>query len=444
MHRHLHRAAAAAAFATALALLAPQARAENRYGEPSFPKGAQGIEGTVRYEAIRQAAYTNAQLFGAIGAYERYLKPELNAMSMGRSKGMIFLSEEAYITTGVGRAIGRCTGTASPGRCERNLALFDFDMYSGVFTMGIGPREFGFFASSSYSLTAAGGQGPSGTGGFLPVVALIALPLRIAGKTSFAKVLPGSADAVVGLYLNLGPVSASGGYILSQGAFGSVDVPKLKAFATAALTDQLGALDYLKAGFRDIQEAFEETKKGVNAAKESANFLKSIGKTSVYARNMRLSPPSIDSVGADLRDAVRQQAFSLLTANIEHKDLASLVDLSAAYAFLPGAFLQEGRVSLHTPDYNARPLYDSHKSQQDILYSAGVTAGYVSLPNLWYYGVEGGSKFSWTVELRMTYLQGIFRMFVRQNDPEFLTAFPFAYGAINGGFTFGFNGAKDR
>jgi hypothetical protein len=403
-----------------------EARAENRYGEPAFPEGAEGVAGTVRYEAIRQAAFTNAQIFGAIGGYERYLKPELNSLAAGKAESLIFLSEEAYYTTHVGKALGRCTGTVNVGRCENNYALFDFDMYSGVVSMGGGGKHVGFFASTSYSLTVAGGQGAPAAAGLLPITALSFWLFRIFGEKAFSSVMPGSMDAVAGLYTNVGPVSASGGYILSKGAFGSVDVPKLRAFLTAALTEEFNAVGFLKAGLRDIQEG--------------ASFARTTGLTSVFARNLRLSPPSLEAAGKDLRSAASEQAFSLFTLNAEQKDIASLLDVAAAYAFAPSAFVQEGRLSLHTPDYNARP----RKSQQDILYSAGVSAGYVALPNLWYYGVEGGSKFSWSVELRMTYLQGSFRMFVRQNDPEFLTAFPFAYGAINGGFSFGFNGGKTK
>jgi len=421
---------------------AGEARADgNRYGEPAFPDGAEGVPGTVRYEAIRQAAFTNAQIFGAIGAYERYLKPEVATLASGKAQSMIFLSEEAYYTSNVGKALGRCTGTVSPEKCEQNYALFGFDMYSGTFSMGVGSRAFGGFLSTSYSLTVAGGQGPPMSAGLLPITALSFWIFRVFGESTFAKVLPGSMDAVGGLYANVGPVSASGGYILSKGAFGNLDVPKLRAFATAALTEEFQSLGFLKAGLRDIQEGTE--------------MAKTLGQTSLFVRNLRLSPPSSGSVGAagasaasassaDLRDAARKQAFSLFTLNAEQKDLASYLDIVAAYALAPSPFVQEARVQLHTADFNARPKYDSRSSQQDILYSAGLSAGYVSLPNLWYYGVEGGSKFTWSVELRMTYLQGMFRMFIRQNDPEFLTAFPFAYGAINGGFSFGFNGGKNK
>ncbi|MBK7584083.1 MAG: hypothetical protein IPI67_28280 [Myxococcales bacterium] len=394
------------------------AGAQDFGGDFFAPEGFSLLEGTTRYEAARQAGITNAQVYGAVGAFDRYVIPVLGAeLEDGENLGLFAIEYGAIINAA--RAPGGCKTkiTDATEGCLRGISMNNVDLYSSNFAFGYRGGLFGFFYTASYTLPVVVGEGLNrGSYGYItmmgPVIAHTLSPLRLFGKSTFNKVLPGDVDGVVGVSMNTKVGSAYAGYVYSQGVFGDIDVPELKSFVTTVLSQKFKELSYLKGGLRQ----FDYFSKSVP---------ETIGRTSLYGRKLQLVPPQPAGV-TDIAD--RQNLIDFVTVHFEQTDIAKYVDARVAYATTPVAQLHEARLSLHTENYafNRGP-YVEHGYQGDkkVPVEASLTAGMVSLPNLWYYGVEGGRRLSLTAELSV----GPARVSIRRNDPEVLSTFPVAYDA---------------
>jgi hypothetical protein len=64
----------------------------------------------------------------------------------------------------------------------------------------------------------------------------------------------------------------------------------------------------------------------------------------------------------------------------------------------------------------------------------------VQFPDLYYYGVQGGKKLSFSIEGGMVNENVVVKGFIRFNDLELLTPFPYAYNALNLGLSFSASG----
>lgn len=125
---------------------------DNRgYGEPLVPEGVGLDRSSVGYETIRQAANTNAQVYGAIGAFERYLRPTFDALRFGkeesREKDRFVLAYDHHQTYGVGRAIGFCSSNANgvvAAPCDGQPRSYSADMYSVSVAVGKGTSSSGY------------------------------------------------------------------------------------------------------------------------------------------------------------------------------------------------------------------------------------------------------------------------------------------------------------
>ena len=98
------------------------AGAQDFGGDFFAPDGFGLIEGTTRYEAARQASLTNAQVYGAVGAFDRYVIPLLGAESeeghSGHGDCRRELGSEGCATHKLA-ATGAPTPVVDSLRCER-------------------------------------------------------------------------------------------------------------------------------------------------------------------------------------------------------------------------------------------------------------------------------------------------------------------------------------
>lgn len=397
------------------------------YGEPYLPDGARGLSGSVRWETLRQAAYTNANVFGAVGAYDRYFRPVIaNVMRNEDTEDFFVFAEEMYYTSHIAFAPVVCEGVVY-GDCENTVAELPFDQFSGGIAMGGGSRHFGVFLATSWSLTAPSNDLYGGAG-LTPVMPLLSGWVLPFGEDTYASLFPGSVDGILAGYLNVGPVQASAGYVLSQGLFGDVNLPKLRAFAQALVTDQFQELGLFKSGLRGL--SLPEV---VGSARET---IESVGYTAAYVRDAKLKPPNIDDLSVDPELIGRD----FWTAHLDQWNIAEIFDVEGAYAFATGGFFHKGLVAFHTPDMPERAAFETGETKRDTYYdeiefSAYGSVGFVELPTLWYYGVSGGRSLSFAVELAFGNENSGGKIFVRQNDAEFLTAFPYGQDAVNSGFS---------
>jgi hypothetical protein len=413
--------------ALSLALFAARSARAAEYGEPYLPDGARGLTGSVRWETLRQAAYTNANIFGAVGAYDRYFRPVIANVMRGDDVDDFFVfGEEMYYTSHIAYAPIVCRGVVYSD-CENTVAELPFDQFSGGIAMGGGSRHYGLFLATSWSLTAPSHDLYAGAG-LTPVMPLVTGWVLPFGEDTYASLFPGSIDGILAGYLNVGPVQASAGYVLSHGFFGDVNLPKLRAFVQALLTDRFQELGLFKSGFRGL--SLPEL---VGSAKSTID---SIGYTAAYVRDAKLKPPNIDDIGEEPELIGRD----FWTAHLEQWNIAEIFDVEGAYAFATGGFFHKGLVAIHTPDMPERASFSTSETTRktyydEIDFSAYASVGFVELPALWYYGVSGGRSLAFSAELGFGNDSAGGKLFVRRNDPEFLAAFPYGQDAVNSGFS---------
>ncbi len=407
---------------------------ENRgYGEPLVPGGIGLDRSSVGYETIRQAANTNAQTYGAIGAFDRHLRPTFDSYMTqddeengdDDEEGRAVVAFDHHQTYGVGRAIGLCErGSGIEPVCDGIPRAYTADLYSLSYSLGWGDSKTGYFLSGSYSLSAIppleGNQDQTVSRGLFPLyiglAAVGGLPfLRLLGKDAFNKVMPGSADGIVGGYATVGPVRGYAGFVLSRGLFGDVSIPSYNSFVTAALAQEFSSLALVKAGLRDL--LLDE----------------SVGRTSLFAQRIVLPAPRVDPAASTLDELSKDLTqVQVITAHVRQMNIGDYVDLKVAVGAVPKAFLHEAAVGVHSKDVGERRGI-VFRSYQEAAFGWSASVGTTALPPLYYYAVEGGNRLFFKAEM----VYGALALFVRMNDPDFLTAFPYAHDAFNAGLTFG-------
>ncbi len=153
-----------------------------------------------------------------------------------------------------------------------------------------------------------------------------------------------------------------------------------------------------------------------------------MGRTSLFGRG----PPLTE---ASERDGERFAPEQLLTGHFVQDSIAGVLDLAAAYALAPTPQLFEGRIGLHSAGFHdiasggasaAEP-----PSPDDITLGYLIQGGVVQLPDLWFYGVEGGARPQFRVEMSAGAPQYAFHLTVMMNEPEVLALYPFAVRAAH-------------
>lgn len=398
------------------------------YGEPLAPNDIKLRTNTVRYEVMRQASLTNAQVYGSIGAFDRYVRPRIALLKKdnARASSGYFAAYEVNQAYGVSEAIGLCGGNRE-GYCDGRPRRYSLDLYSISMSGVWGDKDSGFFLSGSYSVAYVPPPERKGDAITRPVMLSmlgpIYFPYRLLGKKAFNWLLPGAADTILGFYTNKGPVQGYAGYIASQGLFGDLSAPSIKAFASAAVANQFEQLALLRGGLRDL----------VLPLADEAE--KKVGRTALFARRIQVVAPRAPDPAQSTDKAPGTSQVGVSTIHLEQTDVGSNIDLRAAYGFTPRPFVHEARVAVHTDRFRSHASLAT--SDDDLGYKghwgASAMAGVASMPALPYYGVDGGYRFSFNLEAG--YFSNDLRLFFysRMNDPEFLASFPFAYNAPNFG-----------
>lgn len=375
------------------------------------------LPGTTRFEAARQAALTNAQIFGAVGAYTRHISPFL---SSGKD-GALF-EVEYHATFDVMRAPGSCKvklGKNLDG-CNLGTAINPVDLYGSNFAIGYRKGGWAFFYTASFTMPVViGSPLDRGITSYItimgPVLGHGMVPIQLISKKLVREAFPGaSLDAIIGGSYGNEYVSVAGGYALSQGLFGDVQVPKISAFATALLGDRFTELSTLLAGFRQFDYL------------APASVTDTTGKTSLFARQLRYVPPQNLTPDQSALDAGRDGSFNFLSGHIEQTDIARYIDVSAAYLLKPKPLLHEASVSIHTPKFRSFQV-SKEPSQVDGPLHAALSVGVVTMPDLLDFGVEGGRFFKITAEVA----SGPFFATIGRNDARTLAMFPMAYNAFD-------------
>ena len=214
---------------------------------------------------------------------------------------------------------------------------------------------------------------------------------------------------MVGGLLDLTGLHARVGWVGSQGVYADVeaDVP---VFASAVI-DEPSLSNLLSGGVRRLKT------KG--------------GATSAFLRNKPFRPmPGLASGGTGFVDDPTG-GLDFTTAHLGQADIGGTFDIDLAVAIRPTTTLHEGQVGVHSAGF-----YEGEGEG----FSWLVRGGVVQLPDLWFYGVQGGMRPTFRAEAGIAAgdggsAAGAIRYLVMMNDPEQLLLFPYAYNAVTMGVT---------
>ncbi len=391
----------------ALSLVAAPAAADG----PLNPNDFTPIPGTVGEANAIAAGVDNARIYGVVGALKRNLIPYLN-----KSGDFVFMYEYNQVY-GATTVVGECRGDESSAfnlisRCEKGrFVAHDIDTFAASAVVGGRFGPLSVFYGSAITATAAQVD-PLGRFGYNHLI------MGVAGTgIAFASPVLGNAgdpsneigdpqiDYVAGAGLDLRGTTFRAGFIGSTGLYTNFTQNDVKAFATAALTDELRELGYAAFGLDKLP----------------------IGPLlgSVYARKQDLASEATYARAPNpTREPERVNTVEFLTAHLEAFNLGEHFDVLSALAGTPDVLLHDARLRYHTAKVD--PERFEYEDE-----SLSVTAGLVQMPDIFYYGQSGGVRAQFEVSGQ---LQGPWELpmvfSLRMNDPETLSQFPYAQNAV--------------
>jgi hypothetical protein len=225
-----------------------------------------------------------------------------------------------------------------------------------------------------------------------------------AGASGYAQ------DAIVGAVFDAEVADLRAGYTHSRGWYASVQDHWIGLFGSIVLRDGFRLVGQFRGGAERVQSP--------RAVREK------VGATSLFARILPLTEP-VEGLPGE-----RARQIDLTTGHLEQEGLFGMLDLRGAYAIRPTAQVHEASVALHDREYylvedGETPTLERHFYLE---------AGFVTLPALYYYGIEGGTKLhlrgevSFTPQMDDSQLQGGFALLF--NDPEQTALYPFATDSV--------------
>lgn len=429
MNRHL--IAASLAFTQLVLLLAaPQPAVAQCTIRP--------IEGTVGFRVAQQSQVTNAQAFGAVQLAEEALftSEQVDLDGDGDAdrtepfQGSAF-ALRLHNVFNVARIPTIYTGTCFDdlGPTERRkYGMHAVDLYATAVAYRFpipGAESLSFFYASSITGSTMGLADPDAASfgdaitktryNTAYLYGFAALPLAFLGPLAPLLSSDTPPTAIAGEFLAgfEGALPAIGaarvGYAYSQGLFTNVTADRIRFMVEALLTQEFSSLALVKAGFREL------------------STLDAAGGTSLYARRIELAVPRIEDEALQPREFISNLGLS--TAHLEQVGMFDMLAAKLAYAVEPYPFVHELRVGLEQTTEQLRE--QDGDGDGDLLKLLEAHIGFVQLPSLPYYGVEGGRLFSFDINLVVPAGGSVFRAGVQRNVPELLTVFPYAQNATS-------------
>lgn len=359
------------------------------------------IAGSLGYDLARQAQRTNAQLFGAINfAENRLFNHEIawgfetfviNNVIRVPTLAQGCFGQNRYGMEGVD-LYASSSGMAFP--ITPDIGLF----YAGSVTGSVMQHpDDSFWSNRTFTSYRYAGAG---------LLMTYAAPLAPTFNSSNGPTST-EGDFIVGAKFSIPDEPKLGrmylAYAWSRGIFTNINSEKLKIIASFLLGDDFKTLVLAKAGLERLGLGDE------------------LGKLSVFAKRKLIRGP-LSSAQYDPDFGTRptrqindvappwEQAgdTALSTIHLQEYGLGGVVDVFVAYALTPEPFLHQAVAVLNL------------ELMEGVPFTAGI--GTVQMPDLPWYGVDGGLKFTAFVGLA-DYLR------IGYNDVPTLDIFPFAQDA---------------
>ena len=391
--------------AVALGLVAPAAAQD----EGNSSCGVQTIFPSAQRDLMfGQAATDNTNLYGAVGTAERVVLP-----AMHKHEGMGMMVFEQHVLAGATEV-----AVTSNSDCSRDVFRSPVDLTSSNWALAWSGEDVGVFYNAAVTNAYGAGSGAlRGVYGTVSTLAGIYYGLAapfIPTGTQSNEVSIVTFDWIAGAEVTPGTVAIRAGYVGSRGAYFQAAESRSGAFVGLAANESFAELPYARGGLERLA---------------IPKVVDKIGRVSLFGRKLVLP-----GVVADQQDVTESNFF---TGHLAQEGIAEIVDVWATYAVTPTPFFHELRVGGHTPNFLG--LDDDDEG-----WGFRGTAGFVTMPQRIDLDVEGGRRFSGSLEAAYHLGErdefGIIEFSLRYNDPKVLALFPYAEDALDIYFMLSFGG----
>jgi hypothetical protein len=382
------------------------------------------IRGTVGYGAMFGAFEKVAQIYGAASMLENRILPMLR---MPDVKGVFQYDVNAAL--GVLK-VPICGGgpAANPGPPQ----MGSVDLSTGGMGGGIktGPVTLFYVGNMTYrGVRPDSDLNRAGVAFGLPIIGSILSPLAPVVPRLVRDELAVSIDFIAGATFDAQYAVIGAGYIASRGFYGSLMQPQSSLFLSSAVEDSLRALPYLKGGIMSFDWLIGESAASV------------VGSTSLYGRKLQYGAPPASSVAASDLTHPGGLGEQLVTGHFEQYGIGERVDLLFAAAFKPKTDVYEGLLAYHTKGYLPQGVALARAGDKGLrdacAWGFRAAAGVVKVPDLFYYGVQGGYLARASIDVgglggcKEHDNMPMFYMGLALNSSEMLGVFPFARNAVS-------------
>ncbi|MCS6900843.1 MAG: hypothetical protein RMJ98_14730 [Myxococcales bacterium] len=383
---------------------------------------ARPFPGTVRDLLREDLARTSAQLYGAVGMLDHHV--------FHKKQSLVAVSEMNILTSAL-----KIPGTGS----GYGYKMLPADVYSYSAVFAARHKHLGVFASAGFVYPRVAEAGEAlGARLAIPMVGVTLLPLthlfmagtpfltgplRVTKNQSladkFSYVIGGSYE-LYGVSLYAGLIGTGRG----GGLYTNINENRLRLLLSTAWLGNFEELAYLKGGFSEIPGLLG---KGKNPFASSSPPNKSEDKdelidptdslTSFYGRQIKFTVPRRGA--APVEQAVDPGKASFWSTHLEQKNLLWFLDAAVALGVSPTVLLHEARVILHTPREPNSP-------------EVSLSVGAVRLPALYMLAQQPGVRWAFRLEFSLPHRRTgskLLSLSFYRNEPEILTAFPYAYDA---------------
>ncbi|MEZ4227567.1 MAG: hypothetical protein R3B89_00295 [Polyangiaceae bacterium] len=397
------------------------------------------IRGTVAHNLMYGAINTNSSVFGAAALVEQHLLPEL---SLSNS-----VAAAHYTVTYIPAALRVPT-------CD--LRMQKIDLSGGAFGAGLnfGALKLYFAGSTTTHQFASDKANERVASPFYGAGFILGSPIGFFKRRFERDDLSLTFDALLGAQLDepdIGSISAA--YVASKGFYTNLSEHHLHTFIGLVYQE---AADSIEQGLEEQKDDLLDRIPYLKAGLANLDWLvgdarETIGSTRIFARRLKYQGIAPSNVPRDQVDEVKSQSLDFATAHLEQYGLLKLLNVSVAGAWAPEPFIHELTLSVGQgmPEdmmlENMREDGVDHDAESSF-FGMRAAVGMVRMPKLWYYGVEGGPLFRFSVDLMMggqdpehdSY--NMFFLTIGMNTPETLALFPFAQNSgfmkMSGSFVF--------
>jgi hypothetical protein len=371
------------------------------------------IVGTAGFANTLEAFRTNAATYSASSYVEKHALRRI-AMSDSGEKNIGVAVLDANFVYGVTRVPVYQSDVSldgCPGEFLLSARAVDMYSYNGGGAYRFGRVGFFYAAAATFSypaeltyLRAYQSVGSIYLGPAFLASAMFGSLQTASGASAYAQ------DAILGAIVDAEIADVRAGYTRSRGWYASVQDHYIGLFGSIVLRDGLQLVGQFRGGAERIRSPEKIREK--------------VGATSAFARLLPLTETDGEDPEAEQVD--------LLTGHLEQEGIAGILDLRAAYAVRPVPQIHEASIAIHDRGFYAYEDGEDTGSGRHFY----LEAGFIRLPPLYYYGVQGGTRVHLRGELVLTpaskegRVQASFGLLF--NDPEQTALYPFAVDALSG------------